>query len=520
MLIKKLTLIAFLFLSTAGIGLAATYYVDSNSGNDANSGTSVTSAWNFISKVNAASFNPGDNILFLRGCTWTGTLNFNNSGSSSAPIVYGSYGSGTLPIIDAKNANACAIIQSKNYITIQYIKFQNAADAPGGTVRVTSGVGIIVKNCEVYLTTQGSVFIQNSSNCTIAHNTVTTPTFLNVQTDGIYSQRNSHNTYECNRIIISNTEPTNHDDCIQSFQDTSLTIRDNYLEQLNSKLQNAQGIYITTGAGTFTIYNNVVKCPNNQANIIGFDNLTTGTGKLVLYNNTVIGGGANTLRIPSPATVTIMNNVFVTTYGSTLIQFSSIGSGSVIDYNLYYRQDGAAAIVGYSGSKTLAQWKAMGYDVHGLNTNPMLNDSLYPATNSPIINAGTNLGGIFNVDKNGNPRPQTGAPDLGAYETGSTTGIGGHYTTTSVLKDFDLPQNFPNPFNPSTVIKYVIGNNTHVIINVYDITGRMVRELVNEDKPAGQYSVEFKSENLASGTYIYMIKAGNFTKSNKMILLK
>lgn len=45
MLIKKLTLIAFLFLSTAGIGLAATYYVDSNSGNDANSGTSVTSAW-------------------------------------------------------------------------------------------------------------------------------------------------------------------------------------------------------------------------------------------------------------------------------------------------------------------------------------------------------------------------------------------------------------------------------------------------------------------------------------------
>ncbi len=397
MLFKKITILIAVLISAAGLNLAATYYVDANSGNDANSGTSTNSAWSSISKVNSKSFSPGDNILFLRGCNWIGTLNMNSSGTSSLPIVYGSYGSGVLPIIDANNANACAIIQSKNYITIQYIKFQNAADAPGGTVRVTSGVGIIVQNCEVYLTTQGSVFIQNSSNCTVAHNTVTTPTFLNVQTDGIYSQRNSHNTYEYNRIIISNTETTNHDDCIQSYLDTSLTIRNNYLEQNNSKLQNAQGIYITTGAGTFTVYNNVVKCPNNQANIIGFDNITTGTGKLVLYNNTVIGGGANTLRIPSLATVTIMNNVFVTTYGSTLIQLSTLGSGSVIDYNLYYRQDGNSSIIGYSGSKTLSQWKALGYDAHGLNVNPMLNDSLYPAANSPIIDAGTTSGGIFNA---------------------------------------------------------------------------------------------------------------------------
>jgi len=136
----------------------------------------------------------------------------------------------------------------KNYITVQQIKFQNAADSPGGTMRISYSIGSVVQNCEFYLTTQGAVFIQNSSNCFVSNNTVTTPTFLNVQTDGLYSQRNSHNTYEGNHIVISNTETTQHGDCIQSYLDTSLTLEINYLEQQNSKLQNAQGIYMTDGA--------------------------------------------------------------------------------------------------------------------------------------------------------------------------------------------------------------------------------------------------------------------------------
>ena len=520
MLVKKSALIIFLVMIIAGINLAATYYVDANTGNDANSGTSASSAWKTISKVNALSFNPGDNILFNRGGIWFGMVNFTSNGTASSPIVYGSYGTGNLPIIDGNNAGYAGYINSKNYITVQYIKFQNAGVSPGGTIRINSAIGITVQNCEFYLTTQGSVLIQNSSNCLISHNTVTTPAFLNVQTDGIYSQRNSNNTYEYNHIVISNTETTNHDDCIQSYLDTSITIRNNYLEQQNSKLQNAQGIYITDGAGTFTIYNNVVKCPNNQANIIGFDNDVTGTGKLVLYYNTVIGGGGNTLRIPHPAVVTVKNNIFVTTYSSTLIQIEAVlGSGSVFDYNLYYRQDGNSSVINYSGSKTLTQWKSLGFDAHGLNSNPMLNDSLYPASNSPVINAGINLGSIFVVDKEGVSRPQSGAPDLGAYEVQGTTAIGND-NPNSIVKDYKLEQNFPNPFNPSTTINYTIGSSSHVIIKIYDVTGKIVADLVNEDKPAGQYNVQFKGNNLASGTYIYTISTGSFTQSKKMLLLK
>src|ERR1035437_1628380 len=104
MLFKKITFMLAVIIAATGINLAATYYVDANSGNDANSGTTTSSAWKTISKVNANSFTPGDNILFLRGCTWIGTLNCISSGTSSSPIVYGSYGSGVLPIIDANNA--------------------------------------------------------------------------------------------------------------------------------------------------------------------------------------------------------------------------------------------------------------------------------------------------------------------------------------------------------------------------------------------------------------------------------
>jgi hypothetical protein len=461
----------------------------------------------------------------MKGRKWIGTLNFNSSGTASLPIVYGSYGLGALPIIDANNANCGGIIQSKNYITVQEIKFQNASASPGGTMRVSYATGVKVQNCEFYLTTQGAVFIQNSSNCFISHNTVTTPTFLNVQTDGIYSQRNSNNTYDCNHIVISNTETTNHDDCIQSYCDASLTIRNNYLEQQNTKLQNAQGIYMTDGTGTFVVYNNVVKCPYNQANIIGFNNDVSGNASLLVYNNTVIGGGPNTLRILNAPNITVKNNVFVSNATTTLIDIeSTLSSSAVIDYNLYYHP-GSGAIIHYApkGNLTMTQWKALGHDSHGLNVNPMLNDSLYPATTAPEINKGVTLGGVYNVDKLGTARPQGIAIDFGAYEIKASllpkSEDNTTPTSTVVLNNYKLSQNYPNPFNPSTVIKYSVGDATHVTINVYDITGRMVRELVNEDKSAGEYNVQFQGNNLASGTYIYMIKAGNFTQTNKMILL-
>jgi hypothetical protein len=86
--------------------------------------------------------------------------------------------------------------------------------------------------------------------------------------------------------------------------------------------------------------------------------------------------------------------------------------------------------------------------------------------------------------------------------------------------NFQLNQNYPNPFNPSTVISWQLAVSSKVSLKVYDVLGNEVATLVNEEKSAGNYNVDFKGNNLASGIYFYTLRAGSFVQSRKMILLK
>jgi beta-glucosidase len=83
-----------------------------------------------------------------------------------------------------------------------------------------------------------------------------------------------------------------------------------------------------------------------------------------------------------------------------------------------------------------------------------------------------------------------------------------------------LLNNFPNPFNPSTRIKYSIPQSTLVILKVFDILGNEIEILVNDEKPMGTYEVEFNAALLPSGVYFYRIQAGNFVQTKKMVLMK
>ena len=85
---------------------------------------------------------------------------------------------------------------------------------------------------------------------------------------------------------------------------------------------------------------------------------------------------------------------------------------------------------------------------------------------------------------------------------------------------YSLLQNFPNPFNPTTVIRYDISKDGFVTLKVYDILGREVMTLVNENKLQGKYSVNFDASNIASGVYFYQLKAGSYTATKKLLLLK
>jgi arabinogalactan endo-1,4-beta-galactosidase len=90
----------------------------------------------------------------------------------------------------------------------------------------------------------------------------------------------------------------------------------------------------------------------------------------------------------------------------------------------------------------------------------------------------------------------------------------------SALSDFTLYQNYPNPFNPSTSIKYAINNMQFVTLKVFDVLGNEVGILVNEEKPAGKYEINFTASGLSSGIYFFRLTTELGTKSIKAILLK
>lgn len=103
------------------------------------------------------------------------------------------------------------------------------------------------------------------------------------------------------------------------------------------------------------------------------------------------------------------------------------------------------------------------------------------------------------------------------------TGIGDN--TSSIPQEFALSQNFPNPFNPETTVAFDLPENSDVTLKIYNTRGQLVKTLVNENKSAGTYQVVWNSTDnfgnrVASGLYIYSIKAGNFTKTMKMTLIK
>lgn len=100
----------------------------------------------------------------------------------------------------------------------------------------------------------------------------------------------------------------------------------------------------------------------------------------------------------------------------------------------------------------------------------------------------------------------------------TTTSIGTSYT--SLVNGFKLNDAYPNPFNPTTNISFEVGQKTNVVLNIYDLTGKLVQTLFNGVKEPGRYEIQFNASMLSSGMYFYRIEAEGFTETKKLILLK
>ena len=90
----------------------------------------------------------------------------------------------------------------------------------------------------------------------------------------------------------------------------------------------------------------------------------------------------------------------------------------------------------------------------------------------------------------------------------------------TIISKFELSQNYPNPFNPSTTISYSIPKEQFVTLKIYNSIGQHISTLINENKPAGRYKINFDAEKYSSGIYFYRLTAGNYSSTRKMILLR
>ena len=178
---------------------------------------------------------------------------------------------------------------------------------------------------------------------------------------------------------------------------------------------------------------------------------------------------------------------------------------------------------GTDGAASLAPWlggRLYGFDMSN-RSHPVLKDSLvYDTTHTVFTHA------------------QLEVRDIGFSPTGDTVyvGIFSHDTTgiemfrSTILRveplpglvanNYTLSQNFPNPFNPSTEIRFSIANTGMTTLKVYDVLGREVASLVNQELAAGSYKATFDASRLASGTYIYELRSGEARITKKMMLLK
>lgn len=87
-------------------------------------------------------------------------------------------------------------------------------------------------------------------------------------------------------------------------------------------------------------------------------------------------------------------------------------------------------------------------------------------------------------------------------------------------EDYKLYQNFPNPFNPATIISYKINQSGFVSLKVYNLVGQVVTVLVNENQEAGTYSTQFDASELSAGIYLYKLQINGFTSVKRMTLIK
>lgn len=261
------------------------------------------------------------------------------------------------------------------------------------------------------------------------------------------------------------------------------------------------------------------------------------TGNVMIMTNGLVFGGSGIEGMYKSTNYgnswTQINNGLTSTNISTMTydNFNNIYVGT--QTNIYSGMPGRGV---FKSSDFGATWVNL---TNGITTSEI--SQLATVGNGIIFTSGAGNNAIFRSTNFGNTWSQfsNGLPNNSAVGPICITKSGYIFTSVNniIYKIFDpltglnynpytipfeliLYQNYPNPFNPTTTISFSVPNSQFVMLKVYDILGREISTLVNEEKQPGNYEVKFDGNNLASGIYYYQIRAGQFVDTKKLVLLK
>lgn len=164
------------------------------------------------------------------------------------------------------------------------------------------------------------------------------------------------------------------------------------------------------------------------------------------------------------------------------------------------------------------QGKIWYYRNDGTPQNPSFT---FVTDNYKDINAFSNAAPTWvDIDNDGDPDLFIGNIKGGLLYYQNNDIIGIEVISTKIPEQFNLYQNFPNPFNPSTKIKYDLQRPNEVTLQIFDISGKLISTLVSGNQQAGSYQYTFNADGLSSGAYIYRLTTDDFTQSKRMVYLK